>query len=61
MEKLFIDIETYSDVDLGKCGIYRYVQSPNFQILLFAYSIDGEPVQVVDLTDWGQIPKELRH
>lgn len=59
MEKLFIDIETYSDVDLGKCGIYRYVQSPNFQILLFAYSIDGEPVQVVDLTDWGQIPKEV--
>lgn len=59
MEKLFIDIETYSDVDLGKCGIYRYVQSPNFQILLFAYSIDGGPVQVVDLTDWGQIPNEI--
>lgn len=48
---LSIDIETYSDVDIGKAGLYRYAQSPAFSILLFAYSLDGGPVQVVDLTE----------
>jgi len=47
---LSIDIETYSDVDLGKAGLFKYAQSPAFAILLFAYSIDGGPVQVIDLT-----------
>ena len=46
-----IDIETYSDVDIGKAGLYRYAQSPAFAILLFAYSLDGGPVQVADLTE----------
>ena len=50
MHHLFIDLETFSDVDIGKCGLYKYAQSPAFQILLFAYSLDGAPVQVVDLT-----------
>ena len=46
MKTLSIDIETYSDVPLQKTGIYRYVESPNFEILLFAYSADNQPVQV---------------
>ena len=49
MPTLAIDIETFSDVDI-KYGVYKYVDSPNFEILLFAYSLDDEPVQVVDLT-----------
>lgn len=53
---LFIDIETYSDVDIGKAGLYKYAQSPAFQILLFAYSLDGAPVQVVDFTAGETIP-----
>ena len=50
LHHLNIDIETYSDVDIGKAGLYKYAESPAFQILLFAYSLDGGPVQVVDLT-----------
>lgn len=50
---LSIDIETYSDVDIGKAGLYRYAQSPAFTILLFAYSLDGGPVQVLDLASGG--------
>ena len=49
MKTLSIDIETYSDQNLAKCGVYRYVESPVFQILLFSYSVDGAPVQIVDL------------
>ena len=49
MKTLSIDIETYSDVPLQKTGVYRYVESPNFEILLFAYSVDSQPVQVIDL------------
>lgn len=43
MKTLSIDIETYSDVPLQKTGVYRYVESPNFEILLFAYSVDSQP------------------
>ena len=46
---LSIDIETYSDVEIGKAGLYRYAQSPAFEIILFAYSLDGSPVRVIDL------------
>lgn len=54
---LSIDIETYSDVDIGKAGLYKYAQSPAFEILLFAYSLDGAPVQVIDMTEpGGQLP-----
>lgn len=48
---LFIDIETYSDVDIKKCGLYKYAQSSAFQVLLLAYSYDGAPVEVLDLTE----------
>ena len=47
---LSVDIETYSDIDIGKAGLFRYAQSPAFSILLFAYAIDGGPTQVIDLT-----------
>ncbi|MBB6670253.1 DNA polymerase [Cohnella nanjingensis] len=56
MVHLSIDIETYSSVDLKKSGLYKYVQSPDFQILLFAYSWDGEPVRVIDLAQGEEIP-----
>lgn len=57
---LSIDIETYSDIDIGKAGLYRYAQSSAFSILLFAYSLDGGPVQVVDLTVPGaSLPGEV--
>lgn len=59
MNHLSIDIETFSDVDIKKAGLYRYVQSPAFEVLLFAYSIDGAPVQIVDLAQGGWIPAEI--
>ena len=49
MKTLSIDIETYSSVDLAKCGVYKYTEAPDFDILLFGYSVEGSPVQVVDL------------
>ena len=49
MSVLHIDLETYSDVDIGKCGAYRYVDSPNFEILLLAYAYDDGPVTVIDV------------
>lgn len=56
---LSVDIETYSDVDIQKAGLYKYAQSPAFQILLFAYSLDGGPVKVVDMTQpGGQLPAD---
>ena len=55
MKTLSIDIETYSNVSLQKTGVYRYVESPNFEILLFAYSVDNQPVQVIDLACGEQI------
>lgn len=57
---LEIDIETYSDVDLGKCGQYRYVESPAFEILLFAYSINDGPVSVIDLASGEELPDYLK-
>ena len=59
MEHLSIDIETYSDIDLKKTGLYKYSQSPNFEILLFAYSVDFGPVQIVDLAQGETIPISL--
>ena len=59
MKALSIDLETYSSVDLGKSSVYRYVESPDFDILLFGYCVDGCPVQVVDLAQGEQIPPEI--
>ena len=59
MKTLSIDIETYSDQNLAKTGVYRYVESPVFEILLFSYSVDGSPVQLVDLACGEGIPAEV--
>ena len=59
MRKISIDIETYSDVDLTKCGVYKYAESPNFAVLLFGYSVDEGAVQVVDLANGEKIPHEI--
>lgn len=61
MIHLSIDLETYSDVNLKKAGLYRYVQSPAFEILLFAYSFDGAPTQVIDMAQGEEIPMEVIH
>ena len=59
MKTLSLDLETYSSVDLGKSSVYRYVESPDFDILLLGYSADGGEVQVVDLAQGEQIPTEV--
>ena len=59
MKTISIDIETYSPENLVKCGVYRYCQSPEFEILLFGYSVDGGPVQVVDFTAGEKLPKAV--
>lgn len=59
MKTLSIDLETYSDVDLSKCGVYKYTENINFEILLFGYSVDGGEVCVVDLASGEKIPDEI--
>ena len=59
MQTLSIDLETYSDQPLAKTGVYRYVESPAFEILLFAYSVDGGSVQQIDLACGEKIPSEV--
>lgn len=59
MKTLSIDIETLSSANLAKCGVYKYVESSDFEILLFGYSVDGDPVQVIDLASGETIPKEI--
>ena len=59
MRNLSIDIETKSGVDIGKAGLYKYAQSPDFEILLFAYKADENEVKIVDLTQGEQIPDEI--
>lgn len=54
-----IDIESYSDVDLSKCGVYKYSSSPNFEVLLFGYSVDGGDVRVVDVACGEEIPADI--
>lgn len=60
MKNLSIDLETYSSADISKSGVYRYCEAPDFEILLFAYSVDGAPVQSVDLAHGEALPKEIR-
>lgn len=59
MKKLSIDIETFSDIDLIKCGVYKYADSPAFEILLFAYSIDDGEIHIVDLVRGEELPDEI--
>lgn len=59
IKTLSIDIETYSSVDLGKCGVYKYSESPDAEVLLFAYSVDGEPVVVIDVASGENVPDEI--
>ena len=59
MRTLSIDLETYSDQSLAKTGVYRYVESPDFEILLFAYSVDSGPVQQIDLACGEKIPPAI--
>lgn len=59
MKTLSIDIETFSPEPLAKCGVYRYCQAPEFEVLLFGYSVDSGPVRVVDLTAGERIPADV--
>ena len=59
MQHLSIDIETYSSVNLQKAGVYKYAESPDFDILLFGYSVDGGAVHVIDLACGEKIPTEI--
>ena len=59
MRTLSIDIETYSSVNLAKSGVYRYSESPDFEILLFGYSADGGPVQVIDFSNGEKLPADI--
>lgn len=56
---LFIDIETYSSVNIKSCGAYKYIESPDFEIQLIGYAIDDEPVHVIDLAQGEEIPEEF--
>ena len=59
MKSIGVDLETFSSVDLSKCGVYRYASSPDFEILLFGFSVDGGDVQVVDLACGEEIPADI--
>lgn len=60
MKQLSLDLETFSSVDLAKSGTYRYVESPDFEILLLGYSVDGGAVQIIDLASGETLPPEIR-
>lgn len=59
MKTLSIDLETFSSNDLHKCGVYKYAEAPDFEILLFGYSVDSGPVEVVDLACGEDIPQDI--
>jgi DNA polymerase len=59
IKTLSLDLETYSSIDLAKCGVYKYAESPDFEILLFAYSVNECPVQVVDVACGEEVPEEI--
>ena len=59
IETLSIDIETYSSVDLGKCGVYKYAESPDAEVMLFAYSANNEPVNIIDVASGESIPEDV--
>lgn len=59
IKEMSIDLETFSDIDISKCGAYKYAESDNFEILLFGVSVNGEPVQVYDLASGDTLPKDI--
>ena len=59
IKTLSLDLETYSSIDLAKCGVYKYAESPDFEILLFAYSVNEGPVNVVDIACGDEVPEEI--
>lgn len=59
MKKLSCDIETFSDVDLIRCGVYKYADSPNFEMLLFAYAVDDGDVNIIDIAGGEELPEEI--
>lgn len=59
MRNLYIDIETYSSVDITTCGAYKYIASPDFEILIVGYAFDNEPVQIIDLAQGEELPEEF--
>ena len=59
IESISIDIETYSDRDLKKCGVYKYAESPNSELLLFGYSINNGPVTVIDVAQGEEVPEYI--
>ena len=59
MKTISIDIETYSGTDLGKCGVYKYTEDPDFEVLLFGYAVDGGEVHVVDLALGEKLPADI--
>ena len=59
MKEMSIDLETFSDIDISKSGVYKYAESDRFEILLFGVSIDGGPVQVYDLACGDHVPEEI--
>ncbi len=60
MKNLSIDIETYSSTDLSKCGLYKYAESLDFEILLFSYSVDSGTVRIIDLANGETLPEEIK-
>jgi len=60
MRNLSIDIETYSDFELSKCGVYKYAESQDFEILLFGYSADGDDVRIIDLAKGETLPEVIK-
>ena len=59
VNSLSLDLETFSSVDLSKCGVYKYAESPDFEILLFGYSVDNGEVRTIDLAQGEKIPQEI--
>ena len=55
MKTINIDIETFSSINISKSGVYKYVESEDFEVLLFAYSIDGGKTEIVDIASWRKI------
>ena len=59
IEYMSIDLETYSSIDISKCGVYKYAESPDAEMLLFACSVNGEPVTVYDIANGERVPEEI--